>query len=164
VPEALDSILKQATATDPALRHRDVGSFTVAVLDALGDDTTRGSGNETRSRATIVGAAAGVNPYKGLRAFDEADTEDFFGRADLAAELFDHLNESRFLVVTGPSGAGKSSVVRAGLTPRVRRANNFVATISPGPHPMDELETALHRLSAREPGGLLEPSPATIAD
>ena len=38
----------------------------------------------------------------------------------------------------------------------LRRSSDYVATISPGAHPMDEVETALHQLSAREPGRLLE--------
>ena len=65
-----------------------------------------------------------ANPYKGLRAFDEADAPDFFGREALIEQLITRLSEkvpgARFLAVVGPSGSGKSSVVRAGLVPALR--------------------------------------------
>ena len=61
------------------------------------------------------------NPYKGLRAFTEADRDDFFGRAALVDRLMALLTAgSRFLALVGPSGAGKSSVLAAGLLPRLR--------------------------------------------
>src|SRR5262249_48224849 len=65
-----------------------------------------------------------INPYKGLRAFQEADVHDFFGRATLTEQLLARLaedNGSQFLAVVGPSGSGKSSVVKAGLIPALRR-------------------------------------------
>src|SRR5689334_1843450 len=68
-----------------------------------------------------------VNPYKGLRAFQEADALDFFGRLSLIDRLLfrlarlDEGQANRFLAVVGPSGSGKSSVVRAGLLPALRR-------------------------------------------
>jgi WD40 repeat protein/DNA-binding SARP family transcriptional activator len=99
------------------------------------------------------------NPYKGLRAFNESDARDFFGRGELTRRLVARLAErgpgSRFLAVVGPSGAGKSSVVRAGLVPAIRegalgnRKDVFVAEMLPGAHPMDELEAALLRVAVR---------------
>ena len=69
--------------------------------------------------------AAPANPYKGLRAFQEADAADFFGREALTDRLLARLAETsalaRFLAVVGPCGSGKSSVVRAGLLPALRR-------------------------------------------
>lgn len=61
-----------------------------------------------------------MNPYKGLRAFEESDALDFHGRGDLIEQLVERLAETRFLAVVGPSGSGKSSVVRAGLIPALR--------------------------------------------
>lgn len=99
------------------------------------------------------------NPYKGLRAFTEADAGDFFGRAELVGRLITRLRESgtgsRFLAVIGPSGSGKSSVVRAGLVPALRSgalgdpARCYVVELSPGAHPFDELEAALLRIAIR---------------
>jgi hypothetical protein len=99
------------------------------------------------------------NPYKGLRSFTEADTHDFFGRrhlvGSLIARLTDGSPDARFLAVVGPSGGGKSSVVRAGLLPAIRSGvldgdvDTSVTDLTPGRHPMDELETALLRLAVR---------------
>jgi WD40 repeat protein/DNA-binding SARP family transcriptional activator/class 3 adenylate cyclase len=99
------------------------------------------------------------NPYKGLRPFTEADARDFFGRGELTQRLVARLRGedvgSRFLAVVGPSGSGKSSVVRAGLVPAIRQGalgdpeRRFVAEMSPGAHPIDELEAALLRIAVR---------------
>src|SRR5262249_61027628 len=65
---------------------------------------------------------AGVCPYKGLAAFDEADQAWFHGRealvARLVARLADRLDDPRPLGVTGTPRAGESSPLRA----RVRGA------------------------------------------
>lgn len=63
-----------------------------------------------------------MNPYKGLRAFEESDVADFHGRTSLVDELLDVLGQpdARLLAVVGPSGSGKSSVVRAGLVSALR--------------------------------------------
>ncbi|HUP20633.1 MAG TPA: BTAD domain-containing putative transcriptional regulator, partial [Gemmatimonadota bacterium] len=99
------------------------------------------------------------NPYKGLRAFTEADAHDFFGRGELTRRLVTRLTEggtgSRFLAVVGPSGGGKSSVVRAGLVPAIRDGalgnpeDPFIAEMFPGAHPIEELEAALLRIAVR---------------
>ncbi|HZA26991.1 MAG TPA: BTAD domain-containing putative transcriptional regulator [Actinomycetota bacterium] len=99
------------------------------------------------------------NPYKGLRAFTEADAHDFFGRGELTRRLVTRLAEggpgSRFLAVVGPSGGGKSSVVRAGVVPAIRHGalggpeEPFIAEMYPGAHPIEELEAALLRIAVR---------------
>jgi WD40 repeat protein/DNA-binding SARP family transcriptional activator len=93
------------------------------------------------------------NPYKGLRAFTEADVPDFFGREALTARLLSRLREGgpcgRFLAVVGPSGSGKSSVLRAGMIPAVRAGalpgseGWFIALMTPADDPFRELATAL---------------------
>jgi WD40 repeat protein/serine/threonine protein kinase len=107
-----------------------------------------------------------INPYKGLRAFQEADTHDFFGRAALVEQLLNRLAEkresARILVIVGPSGSGKSSVVKAGLLPALRSGalagspHPFIAEMFPGTHPFEELETALLRVAINPMPGLLE--------
>ncbi|HEY7072784.1 MAG TPA: BTAD domain-containing putative transcriptional regulator, partial [Acidimicrobiales bacterium] len=104
------------------------------------------------------------NPYKGLRAFDEPDAADFFGRAALVDALVDRLaaggRSGRLVVVVGGSGSGKSSVVRAGLLPRVRSGavpgsdTWFVATMVPGPAPFEELAESLRRVAVSGGDGL----------
>ena len=64
------------------------------------------------------------NPYRGLRAFTEADAPDFFGRSAIVRQVVDRFADAgpdaRFLAVVGPSGCGKSSLVRAGVVPALR--------------------------------------------
>jgi WD40 repeat protein len=60
-------------------------------------------------------------PYRGLSAFREEDAPLYFGRAALADELVEQLQERPLVAVVGPSGVGKSSLVFAGAIPRIRR-------------------------------------------
>ncbi len=114
---------------------------------------------------TLTDLATIENPYRGLRAFTEADAADFFGREALTQRLLERLSEedaeARFLAVVGPSGSGKSSVVRAGLIPALRRGGLpgseqwFVVEMTPGTHPLEELEAALLRIAVNPPKSLL---------
>jgi basic membrane lipoprotein Med (substrate-binding protein (PBP1-ABC) superfamily)/DNA-binding SARP family transcriptional activator len=78
--------------------------------------------DETLAAPGAGAAVTGVrNPYKGLRAFEEGDAEDFFGRAQLVEELVRVLaSGARHVSVVGPSGCGKSSAMSAGLIPALR--------------------------------------------
>ncbi len=106
------------------------------------------------------------NPYKGLRAFQEADAPDFFGREALTGRLLERLAEegpyARFLAVVGPSGSGKSSAVKAGLIPALRQGalpNSEawqIVQVVPGTHPLEELEIALARLAGNPSLPLLD--------
>ncbi|HXJ66182.1 MAG TPA: AAA family ATPase, partial [Actinomycetota bacterium] len=115
------------------------------------------------SRLTpAVSGAMPTNPYKGLRAFEEADAADFFGRDRLIGQLLERLGDHRFLAVVGPSGSGKSSVVRAGLLPALRRGalsgsdDWRIAEMFPGAHPLEQLEASLLRVADNPPASLLE--------
>ena len=98
-------------------------------------------------------ATATRNPYKGLRAFEEADAAEFFGREALTEHLLARLAAVRFLAVVGPSGSGKSSVVRAGLVPALRAGalpgseRWTIIEMFPGAYPLEELEAALLRVA-----------------
>jgi DNA-binding SARP family transcriptional activator/ABC-type glycerol-3-phosphate transport system substrate-binding protein len=88
------------------------------------------------------------NPYKGLRAFGEADSSDFFGRDALVEELVARVDGGvRFLALVGPSGAGKSSIALAGLVPALRQRSGghgrLVARMNPASDPFAQLRTAL---------------------
>jgi WD40 repeat protein/DNA-binding SARP family transcriptional activator len=100
------------------------------------------------------------NPFKGLRAFDEPDAEDFFGRDALVDDVLARLagggSRGRRVLVVGGSGSGKSSLVRAGLLPRVRGGAAgdsegwFVAAMVPGTSPFKELAESLRRVAVVE--------------
>jgi WD40 repeat protein/DNA-binding SARP family transcriptional activator len=143
---AVEDVIARATAKDPAQRYGDAAAFAAALRASLA--------GEPRAAAAVVEAR---NPYKGLRAFAEADAGDFFGRDGLVARLVSRLAQageaSRLLAVVGPSGSGKSSLVRAGLVPALRRGavagsdRWFVTEMLPGRRPFAELEAALLRVA-----------------
>lgn len=147
VPAALDRILARATDPDPAARFADVDHFVGALREALG---------AVRS----VPAVEAHNPYKGLRAFSEADRGDFFGRSELTSELATAVAEHRMVAVVGPSGCGKSSVVRAGLIPALRRGGApgserwLITDLYPGADPFARLTDALLRVAVAAPADL----------
>lgn len=71
-------------------------------------------------------AWADCNPYRGLRAFEPRDVDQFFGRGADTAHLVDRVRQSlveerRLLTIVGASGSGASSLVKAGLVPVLRR-------------------------------------------
>ena len=97
------------------------------------------------------------NPYKGLRAFDETDARDFFGREELVRRLVERIesrHRSRLTVLAGASGAGKSSVVRAGLIPELRDRDNAVAVMTPGRDPVVSLAHAISDELGRDVAGI----------
>jgi WD40 repeat protein/serine/threonine protein kinase/DNA-binding XRE family transcriptional regulator len=172
LPAALEVVLQCATAKHPADRYADVAGMVVDTLAALGAQA-RSVGQPAVATQTPALAAPSTielelsdqdNPYKGLRAFSEADAADFFGREALTQRLQERMAEEsvRFLAVVGPSGSGKSSVVKAGLIPALRRGalpgseHWFIADLVPGAHPLDELELALLRVATTSPAGLCE--------
>src|SRR5918995_5860271 len=112
--------------------------------------------------ALLTKAVLAENPYKGLRAFEEGDAPDFFGREELIEQLVARLGTTRFLAVVGPSGSGKSSVVRAGLIPALRRGAVAgsdrwrIADMFPGSHPLDGLEAALLRVAPDPPATVID--------
>ncbi|NIP14962.1 MAG: protein kinase, partial [Pseudomonadales bacterium] len=161
LPETLEEVIGRATAKDPAERYADALGFAGAFRAAVSDVA-----EEAVPPPPDWVPLELVNPYKGLRAFEEADAADFFGRGALTERLLARLGEdegvARFLAVVGPSGSGKSSVVKAGLIPALRRGalpgseNWFVVEMLPGAHPLDELEIGLLRVAADRPAGLME--------
>jgi basic membrane lipoprotein Med (substrate-binding protein (PBP1-ABC) superfamily)/DNA-binding SARP family transcriptional activator len=102
-----------------------------------------------------------ANPFKGLHPFRESDTQDFFGRDRLSAEILGRVSDGHHMVaLVGPSGSGKSSVVRAGVVPALLKGalpgseSWLVASMVPGAHPFAELEAALLRSSIDAPSSL----------
>lgn len=143
-------------------------------LLVAGDDTASAPESERPSGASPAPIA--VNPFKGLRAFETADRHHFFGREALVQRLltrFEHEGAlshrgrrgeagGRFMAIIGPSGSGKSSLMKAGLIPAIWNGDVpgsgewYVATMTPGQRPLDELEIALLRLASRQAEDLRE--------
>jgi WD40 repeat protein/DNA-binding SARP family transcriptional activator len=175
---AFEALTGESDISDPQAAH--VGAIDPPVLDVLRKAIGTANGGYPDSVAfvnaflasaaspTPVNAAPTivVNPYKGLRPFDESDAGEFFGRETLAERLVERLGEPdahrRFLAVVGPSGSGKSSAVRAGLVPAIRRGalagseGWFIVEMFPGSNPWEELEAALLRIAVNPPASLLD--------
>ena len=151
LPSALDAVFAKATAADTTERYASADDFLAAFIEAAGPGA---------APAEIYTPAE--NPYKGLRAFGESDTEDFYGRDPLVAELVNAVGEHRLVAVVGPSGIGKSSVVRAGLIPALRRGalpgseGWVVSDMFPGSYPYEELAAALLRVAVERPDELVD--------
>ncbi len=163
---SVDEVLARATAKDPRGRYDQVGDFVSEFTAALAESASAPPAVYTAARRAVHTSAIVDNPYRGLRAFGEADARDFHGRDRLIDELLERMIDaqapSNFLAVVGASGSGKSSVVRAGLLPALRQGRLpgsegwFFTTMTPGPHPYEALETALLRVAVNPPASLIE--------
>ncbi len=168
--------LRQALASGPAVTARLTDALPTPSQPENGNRTTSGTSTRSKYETGVLYLPVPLaepieaeveNPYKGLRAFQEADADDFFGRELLTQLLLTRMQEQvplgRFLAVVGPSGSGKSSVVRAGLVPAIRRGglpgshNWFVVEMFPSAHPIEELAQALIRVAVEPPNNLVEP-------
>ncbi|MEL7435545.1 MAG: toll/interleukin-1 receptor domain-containing protein, partial [Chloroflexota bacterium] len=123
-----------------------------ALIGALGGDNSIDKVAEPiQPEPKIEPVANPRNPYKGLRAFREEDSADFFGRGALVEDLLEAIDKqtsARLLAVLGASGSGKSSVMMAGVLPTLR-ANHpewiFLDPIVPSANPLEKLTITLAR-------------------
>lgn len=163
--EALASALRSSLPLDPELPAEENESLPEPIvatsqLDRSLQDLLHGPAEPGLGLGVVTQNVDGVrNPYKGLRAFDESDASDFFGRSDLTARLVESVRGNRLVAVIGPSGIGKSSVVRAGLLPAVRDGALgpgpwLITDMHPGRSPYDELASALLRVAVVMPRDL----------
>ncbi len=165
LPDKLNIVLWRATAKDPEARYDSVLDLAAEFKQTFVDfqSTIPITATETTLQPGITESVTGLidlaaidalaagppNPYKGLRAFQEADAADFFGRDALVQTLLERIKETneghRFLAVVGPSGSGKSSVVRAGLVPAIRSQWRqwYIVTLTPGTDSLNELANAI---------------------
>ncbi|MEZ4666893.1 MAG: protein kinase [Anaerolineae bacterium] len=172
LPYTINVIIWRATSKRPETRYPDAITLADDFRQAIAPDAVRGmvvsqlssstppQTIDTRSegKTVILGPLPyPSNPYKGLRAFVEADAPDFFGRTSLVDRLVAHLADpdhpTAFLAVVGPSGSGKSSVVSAGLVPALKRGVLFQSqdwyylNMTPGKSPLQELADTLLSIS-----------------
>jgi WD40 repeat protein len=93
----------------------------------------------------------GRSPFPGLESFQERDAAVFFGRRAETELLLAQMRSSRrrytgrLIGVVGPSGSGKSSLARAGLFPRLARAQPpwvVLSVLRPADRPLRQLALA----------------------
>ncbi len=159
LPDPVARVIDRAIDVDAAQRYGNVGDL----VDSLHEALDGGTGSRAR---TLDPEMSVDNPYKGLRAFDVVDADDFFGRERLVERLIARLgltgSGGRFIAVVGPSGSGKSSAVKAGLLPAIRRGavplsgSWFTIEMTPATHPFEQLEDALLGVAVDPPPSLLE--------
>jgi WD40 repeat protein/serine/threonine protein kinase len=196
LPGDVDDVIHRATQRQPADRYADATmmarDFRARVLQEPHDTSEdlrvtkpmpvirtpkRDGAKRQQTPILNIAAVAQKNPYKGLRAFQEADQNDFHGREGVVQRLTQRLRgngiQSRCIALIGASGSGKSSLVRAGLIPALRRAavpganKWFFAIMTPGTSPLIELEQTLERIAVNSPVGLAEAllqDPQSIAE
>ncbi len=88
-------------------------------------------------------------PYPGLDPYTQSWRGSFFGREPLISSCLAHIEQqgNRILLIIGASGSGKSSLALAGILPRLAELHEaawlFAPRLTPGPHPMAELASAI---------------------
>ena len=109
-------------------------------------------------------------PFPGLRPFEAAEKDFFFGRERQLDELLRKIRTTRFLAVVGSSGNGKSSFIRSMLIPRLQ--DGFagqagpdwrVCVCNPGNNPLENLSRQLAQRNVLHGNEKMDPSyPAKI--
>lgn len=160
LPPVFNGIIQRATAKKPIERHRDAGELNDELQEALRESDESIELTLEELDFAELELLETKNPYKGLRAFQQADAADFFGRTDMIARVLRRLQEpvaqSNFLAVIGPSGSGKSSLVKAGVLPGLRSGRIpgsedwFYAEMVPSQAPLEELSSALLTVSTAD--------------
>ena len=115
--------------------------------------------SEKEADESASGKKLSPNPYKGLLAFKEQDSDRYFGRTreiDALWSRFQDLHRQdsavRILPIYGPSGSGKSSLVRAGLIPALNKQplatqeRARIAVLVPGDDPLYSLAMVLAKI------------------
>lgn len=139
------AVIRRATDPDPGRRQQSIDELIGELRDAFSA--------QAPPSATFVPVR---NPYRGLEAFEQADSDDFYGRDRSVAEMVAVLQHEPLLIVVGPSGIGKSSAVKAGLLPAlaggaVPGSDRWLVTeLVPGREPIEQLAAALGRVASNE--------------
>lgn len=99
----------------------------------------------SEKKFTRLPRVVGLNPFKGLAAFQEGDAPFFFGREKFTTQLHELVQQRHLVaVIVGSSGSGKSSAVFAGLLPQLRGENDWIIVhLRPESQPFQSLARAL---------------------
>jgi len=97
-----------------------------------------------------VSSVVTLNPFPGLRPFQEDEDYLFFGREHQVDTMVDILAKRQFLAVVGSSGSGKSSLVNCGLEPALHQglmasagASWRIVKFRPGDRPIKAMAQAM---------------------
>ena len=91
-----------------------------------------------------------INPFVGLRSFEDCDSHLFFGRDKQIKNVITNLKNTGFTAILGSSGSGKSSLIKSGIIPSIERGalkgeeNGWkIGLLNPGSDPIGNLSTCL---------------------
>jgi DNA-binding SARP family transcriptional activator len=155
VPDGLDAVLSRGGAVEGGfasvaeflLAWRAATGGAVGVRSRSAERLATDSARRLAARQLTLATTAGINPYRGLRPFEEADTLVFHGRDEVVGQLLAAVEFRPFVAVVGASGSGKSSVVRAGLTPVLGENGTVMVTMTPGDDPLSAMREALSEVA-----------------
>ena len=87
-----------------------------------------------------------INPFIGLRSFEEDESHLFFGRERQISDILLNLKKTKFTSLIGYSGSGKSSLIKSGIIPAIKKgislgkdANWNIRVLKPGVDPIQNL-------------------------
>ncbi|MBI5824327.1 MAG: hypothetical protein HZB18_09890 [Chloroflexi bacterium] len=143
-------MLKQALANGDISIGGDVNRSVVIIGSGNKVELTAEALGILKPESTSVEPVEGEPPYMGMRFFDTADADLFYGREALTRELAARVAKENFLAIVGASGSGKSSVARAGLIPAWQKENaerGAIHVITPTAYPLESLAASLTRES-----------------
>ena len=83
------------------------------------------------------------SPFKFLDAYTREDRDQFFGREEETAQLYELVNQNRLVLLYGPSGTGKTSLIQCGLGNRFEATDWLPLFIRRGGHLPSALQKAL---------------------
>jgi DNA-binding winged helix-turn-helix (wHTH) protein len=110
--------------------------------------TPRASSDDASSRPPLA-----ARPYKFLDYYTERDASLFFGREQEVEAICSQILARRAFILHGRSGVGKSSILRAGLTPKLKAQGHLVFVIRSFTDPVHQMVNALSRVCPVEAGG-----------
>ncbi|MCP4420190.1 MAG: protein kinase, partial [Chloroflexi bacterium] len=165
IPPIVETVLSKTLAKNPDHRYQSATDLAQAIQQAFGETAvSRTHPIPIQPLATAVFIPTDPAtphltqplvipdqcPYRGLFAFGEADTDNFFGREAFTEQLLDTVQKKPMIAVVGTSGSGKSSVVFAGLVARLRHNHDWhIINFRPGAAPFQSLAAAL--IAERDP-------------
>jgi hypothetical protein len=135
LPDRLVAAITRCLAKRKHERYATAAELLADLLPLSSTRTTRGLGGDD-------------SPYPGLHAFQEADSNRFFGRTSDVAAMVARLRDQPLVAVVGPSGVGKSSFVRAGVVPALKGSGEpwEAIVVRPGRQPLAALAGVLESL------------------
>jgi len=120
------------------------------VVDADDDNVAGLRAEEEERGSSVIAAAAVPRPYKFLDYYTEQDTRLFFGREQEVDTICSQIVAHRTFILHGRSGVGKSSILRAGLTPRLKAEGHLVSVIRSFTDPVQQMLHSVAEALAEE--------------